>query len=70
MLDGLDPRTALVYRYALMGLSEHCRGDRRFELKTMALRAQLRLAEDEIAEIFAEARGLQARLANELAVPR
>ncbi len=55
MLEGLDPRTELVYRYALMAISPHCRGDRLFDLKTAALRALLRLDEDELAEILREA---------------
>lgn len=70
MLAGLDPRTEYVYRLALMGISEHCRGDRLFELRAQALRAILRLDEDELAEIFFEARKLQERLADELAAPR
>lgn len=65
-----SPRDELIHRLALRGISPHCRGDRMFELKTMALRAQLRLDEGELAEIFAEARGLQARLADELAAPQ
>jgi hypothetical protein len=62
MLRGLDPRTELVYRFALRGISEHCRGDRRFELQTMALQALLRPDEDELADIFREARAVAQTL--------
>lgn len=67
MLDGLDPRTELVYRVALRGLSPHCAGDRRFNLHTDALQALLRLDEDGLAEIFREAHALRARLTADLA---
>lgn len=68
LLDGLDYRTELVYRFALRGLSEHCRGDRRFNLQTDALQALLRLDEDGLAEVFTEARALQAMLLEQLGV--
>jgi hypothetical protein len=69
MLDGLDPRTELVYRLALRGLSPHCAGDRRFNLQTDALQALLRLDEAGLAEILSEARDLRERLAEGLGVP-
>jgi hypothetical protein len=70
MLDSLDPRTEYVYRLALMSVSEYCRADRLFELRAAALRAILRLDEDELAEIFREARALERRLVSELATAR
>lgn len=70
LLDGLDHRTELVYRFALRGLSEHCRGDARFNLQTAALQALLRLDEDGLADIFREARALEAMLLEQLGVAR
>lgn len=68
LLRGLDHRTELVYRFALRAISPHCRGDRRFNLQTDALQALLRLDEDGLAEIFTEARALQAMLLEQLGV--
>ena len=69
LLDSLEPRTEYVYRLALMGISEHCRGDRIFKQRMEALRVLLRLDEDEVAEVYFEARKLQERLATELTMP-
>jgi hypothetical protein len=62
MLRGLDPRSELVYRFALREISEHCRDDRRFELQTLALQALLRLDEDERAGVMREARVVARKL--------
>jgi hypothetical protein len=62
MLDGLDLRTELIYRFALREISSHCRGDYRFALRTDALQTQLRLDEDEFAEILREAGALEQGL--------
>ena len=69
LLDSLEPRTEYVYRIALMAISEQCRGDRMFMQRTEALRVLLRLDEDEVAEVYVEARKLQERLAAELSMP-
>jgi hypothetical protein len=37
LLRGLPPRQELVYRLAIRGLSERCRGDRVFNARTDAL---------------------------------
>lgn len=68
MLRGLDHRTELIYRFALRGISPHCRGDRRFNLQTAALQALLRLDEDGLAAIFREAQALKATLLAQLGV--
>jgi hypothetical protein len=54
MLERLDRRTELVYRFTLRRISLHCRGDTRFNLQTDALQALLRLDEDGLGEIMAE----------------
>jgi hypothetical protein len=42
LLRGLPPRQELVYRLAVRGLSERCRGDRQFKQRTDALVEQYR----------------------------
>jgi hypothetical protein len=69
LLVGLSPRDELIHRFALRGISPHCRGDRLFNLRTDALKAQLRLDEDELAEILREARAAADRLLSDLAAP-
>lgn len=66
MLGGLGPRDELVYRLAIMGLSEHCRGDPFYQRRTAEIQKQLRLSTAQLAEVFTEVRELRERLAGDI----
>ena len=59
LLRGLPPRQELVYRLAIRGLSERCRGDRQFRHRTDALAEQFR---KELPAVLREAEKLSAEL--------
>lgn len=59
MVAKLDPRQELVYRLALRGLSDRCRGDRAFTERTDALMAE---HSADLAAVLAEAAQLARKL--------
>ena len=61
-LAGLDPRRELVYRWALMGASPHCRTDSKWKARVAELREELDLDEAGLADALREASALQRDL--------
>ncbi len=59
LLRGLPPRQELVYRLAVRGLSERCRGDRQFRARTDALIEQFR---KDLPDVLKEANALSSEL--------
>lgn len=66
MLTNLSPQRELIYRFALRGLSEHCRSDRAWDRRVEMLRLTLKLDEERLAQIFRGARDLEDFLIAEL----
>jgi hypothetical protein len=61
---GMPPRQELVYRIAVRGLSERCRGDRQFRRRTDELMARFL---DDLPAVMKEAAALEAELAASVA---
>jgi hypothetical protein len=59
LMRGLAPRRELIYRVAIRGVSERCRGDRQFRQRTDELTAKFKA---ELPAILAEAAKLEADL--------
>jgi hypothetical protein len=62
MLGNLAPRRELAYRYALRGLSDYCRGDRRWAARVAELERRLKLGEDAMAKLLREAAAISRQL--------
>lgn len=61
-LTGMDPRRELVYRCALMSLSQDCQGDPHWRKRAEELRKRLKLGADGLALVMREARALESEL--------
>jgi hypothetical protein len=62
MLAGLEPRRELAWRLALIGLSEHCRGDGRWKRRVSELERLMDREGVDFAEILREAEAAQAEI--------
>jgi hypothetical protein len=61
---GMPPRQELVYRLAVRGLCQRCRGDRQFRRRTDELLSRFL---DDLPAVMKEAAALEAELAGSVA---